>query len=74
MTLDLSILPPRRADKVREAYDRERAAERIRAVYPMMNQRWTEAEAFRRTAAALAAEGYPFVTARWVQRVMREGR
>lgn len=74
MTLDLSMLPDRRAAKVIDTYQRERAAVRIREVYPVKNQRWKEQEAFRRTAAALRAEGFAFVTPRWVQSVMREGR
>ena len=74
MTLDLSTLPERRRARVLDAYQREAAAERIRAVYPMHLARWKEGEAFRRTAEQMTREGYAWVTARWVQRVMRDGR
>lgn len=74
MTLDLSTLPPARRDRVLDAYQRERAAVRVREVYPAQLARFKEAEAFRRTAERLVAEGFRFVTSRWVQRVMREGR
>lgn len=74
MTLDLSTLPPARRSRVLDAYQRERAAVRIREVYPVQLARFKEAEAFRRTAAVLVGEGYRFVTSRWVQSVIREGR
>jgi len=72
--LDLSTLPPRRREKVLRAYDRERAAERIREVYPIHLNRWTTPGAIRETAKALQAEGLRFVSERFVRAVMREGR
>jgi hypothetical protein len=70
----LAALPERRRKRVLDVIDRERAAERAREVYPVHLARYREAEAFRRTAEALIGEGFRFVTSRFVQSVMREGR
>jgi hypothetical protein len=74
LTLDLSALPERRRARVLDAYQREAAAERIRAVYPLHLARWKKGEALRRTAEQMEREGYAWVTARWAQRVIWEDR
>lgn len=70
----VAALPQKRRDAVLKVLDRERAAERIKEVYPRHIDRFCESEAFRRTAEDLIGEGFRFVTPRWVQSVMREGR
>lgn len=75
--IDLSTLPPKRRAPVLEAYARETACERIREVYPGMLVRYKTHRALVETAEALRRErpqAWAFVTARFVKRVMREGR
>ena len=74
--LDLSPLPPERRAAVAERYWRERAAVRIKEVYPQMLQRFRHDAAYRETARALKQERpqFAFISPRFVQAVMREGR
>ena len=74
MTLDLSALPEKRRARVVAVFDRERAAERIRALYPAKLALYRESEAFARTAEVVRGEGFAFVSERWVRRVMQERR
>lgn len=74
MSIDLDALPEHRRAVVLECYNRELAAERIRDVYPGKIARWRTDEAYRRTAETVIAEGFAFVTTRFVRSVIREGR
>lgn len=69
-----AMLPPKRRERVLAVLDRERAAERIREVYGPMLVRYKTQRAQDETAAMLQREGFRFVTARFVQSVMREQR
>ena len=74
--LDLSPLPPERRERVAETYWRELAAVRIRDLYPRFLQRYHHNAAYRETVAALKQdrEEFDFITPRFVQAVIREGR
>ena len=79
MTLDLAALPPARRAPVREAYERELAAVRIPGMVDAMRttasgRRQTLDATYSAVVAALQAEGFGWITERWVRRVDREGR
>ena len=77
MTLDLSRLPAPRRSRVREVYERELAAVRIPGMVDAMRNgqaRPTLDATYSAVVAALQAEGYGWITERWVRRVDREGR
>lgn len=70
----VATLPEKRRERVMKVLQRERAAVRIKDVYPPMLKRYQTERAKEETARALRSEGFDFVTARWVQSVMREKR
>ena len=70
----VATLPEKRRERIMRTLARERAAERITHVYPGMLKRYRTQRAQDETARALRDEGFDFVSARFVQSVMREGR
>lgn len=76
MTIDLSVLPPRRRRPVLERFQRELAAELAAAMYPAFRESHGSENALEEVRAALVADGHSpeIVTVRLVRAAVREGR